>query len=678
MRKIPPAQSKMRHHSRRRPKTRRRITTRKKPLQTIRKKTIKKLSQNKRKNVRRKRTSHIRRKKRSRLRGGEPEKIPFRRLDCKGLLDKIKSFEGDMNGRWDQMIDKTVNDKCIITEDGENFKQKNLRWQLDNFLAKLVKNENTAKNGLRQWETTPPGAVWFKKFLRFAWLEEKKEALTPGRNFITSSGKIAASLAGPFGMPIMNLVLAADRQLTKHKEDAETDTIRRSILNPIEGGDKRRKIAYDLLVTFMSASISKIYEQTKNDPARTNPGSELSETEKAEAANKFRKELNSYIQIYNDTNNIYDNDAEDYNTPTGIKAFLKTQKEGIGDDGITRAAGKSEVKKKLKKGIIGAVSGAIGGAVGGALLTSPPMATGVPITTPTSKPPMVVTVPPGVSQGQMIQINAGGQMLNVQVPAGMVEGQQFQVMAPAPVQAAVTEVPRTITSKPEEPQPSGWIARRRQKKTKNKIAKGMARAVKRAEKLASSADEEHKYYASQDKLKELSSNDLSHFDLIRSWRYVVDRCPKASKAVKRLEERVRRDWDNIIDNLIICSPHMRSEALALKWVTDMQISARLATIQEAVLLLDPAQASLPETPIGVPPTGDAPTTRVTVEVDDISATAQTAPATPKTAQATSSTTQHPTILNVDDFLKTLSIEEGTLNPAEEKRILEILNKAKNR
>eukprot|EP01048_Picozoa_sp_COSAG05_P019688 COSAG05_NODE_3152_length_2283_cov_3.027015_1_plen_657_part_00 len=50
--------------------------------------------------------------------------------------------------------------------------------------------------------------------------------------------------------------------------------------------------------------------------------------------------------------------------------------------------------------------------------------------------PMVVSVPPGVSAGQMIQINANGQMMNVQVPAGLSQGMQFQVMVPAPVQVA--------------------------------------------------------------------------------------------------------------------------------------------------------------------------------------------------------------------------------------------------
>ena len=64
--------------------------------------------------------------------------------------------------------------------------------------------------------------------------------------------------------------------------------------------------------------------------------------------------------------------------------------------------------------------------------------------------PMVVTVPPGASGGQLIQLDANGTMMQVQVPVGLSQGQQFQVMVPAPQQAqvAVPVQPQVVQANP--------------------------------------------------------------------------------------------------------------------------------------------------------------------------------------------------------------------------------------
>jgi hypothetical protein len=49
----------------------------------------------------------------------------------------------------------------------------------------------------------------------------------------------------------------------------------------------------------------------------------------------------------------------------------------------------------------------------------------------TAQTAMMVTVPPGMSSGQQIQISANGTMMNVVIPQGVSSGQQFQVMVPA-------------------------------------------------------------------------------------------------------------------------------------------------------------------------------------------------------------------------------------------------------
>ena len=57
---------------------------------------------------------------------------------------------------------------------------------------------------------------------------------------------------------------------------------------------------------------------------------------------------------------------------------------------------------------------------------------------------MNVTVPPGV-QGGMMQVNVGGQIMQVQVPAGVTEGMTFQMQAPAPAAPApVAAVPQPV------------------------------------------------------------------------------------------------------------------------------------------------------------------------------------------------------------------------------------------
>jgi len=68
------------------------------------------------------------------------------------------------------------------------------------------------------------------------------------------------------------------------------------------------------------------------------------------------------------------------------------------------------------------------------------------VATPTSVQPaaqmMVVTCPPGVGEGQMIQVDApDGQRMQVSVPPGISSGQQFQVQLPAAAIQVVEAVP---------------------------------------------------------------------------------------------------------------------------------------------------------------------------------------------------------------------------------------------
>jgi len=75
---------------------------------------------------------------------------------------------------------------------------------------------------------------------------------------------------------------------------------------------------------------------------------------------------------------------------------------------------------------------------------------------------MSVVVPPGMSEGMMMQVNTAQGMMQVQIPPGVKEGAEFQfqvgavapVQAATPVVAAVAAVPGTLVQM-EGPQAVG-------------------------------------------------------------------------------------------------------------------------------------------------------------------------------------------------------------------------------